>query len=843
VRPDEQLVEKLAAAILDGSPVDWAAVESSSETTARPLVRQLRVLAAVAELHRPDPLSPASVVRPQPARPDPLPACHPVQWGHLQLRERIGRGGFGEVYRAWETRLDREVALKLLPVLQVPGDRSASTIIEEGRLLARVRHPNVVTIYGAEQIAGRIGLWMEYVRGQTLEQILEERRIVSPTQALSIGLELCRAVSAVHRAGLLHRDIKTHNVMRADDGRILLMDFGTGRDLEDDAASDLAGTPLYLAPEVLEGHPATVRSDIYSLGVVLYRLVTGSYPVLARTVHGVRRAHARGDRIAVQAARRDVPAKLARVVERASHPRPEGRYASADALYADLAGLTPQARMTRLAHAVGIAAACMLILGVSWELAGRFVEPSRTPSALVAGLVTASPSPLEQPIIAVLPFENLGSGTDGDLLVDSLTAGLIRQLGVIDGLQVRSVESSFRVRDGQHDLADVARRLRVNLVVQGTARVSDGRLRIDAALVSVAGGATLWSRPVDVELRAERDLAGLIEALTRMIVNELRLKLAPTQRRYETDVATLRTYLKARALRDARGSGALESITLFEEVIRVDPAFAPAKAALASVYGFLASQYPGVEGNTIPPEEAAARMDPLIRSALDIDPILAEAHAANGHLHAMGLRWAQADASFRRAIALEPTLTSLYGDFAVSTLLPSGRVDEALAVLEAALEADPLSLDLRRVLSYVQLSAGLYREARDTARDVLAVDPTLPYVENHLRWALLFNGERAEALELFERHSVGRPGVRGYIHAINGRRAEAESIAAQFDHFPHRQAEIFGLLGDEDRALEALERLAALNPARAAAFLNHPELGLRGDPRAEAFRRRLRSRQ
>jgi tetratricopeptide (TPR) repeat protein len=189
----------------------------------------------------------------------------------------------------------------------------------------------------------------------------------------------------------------------------------------------------------------------------------------------------------------------------------------------------------------------------------------------------------------------------------------------------------------------------------------------------------------------------------------------------------------------------------------------------------------------------------------------------------------------------------VYADFVLSTLLPWGRLDESLDLLEAALEADPLALDLRRVLADAQLNAGLYAEARDNARRVLAVDTTHPYVEYILTWALLFNGERAEALERLEEWVgrpgglPGRPGVRGYIHAINGRRAEAEAIAAQFDvQFPQRQAEIYGLLGDKDRALEALERLAALNPGRAATFLNHPEIGLRDDPRAEAFRRKLR---
>ena len=383
--PSDPLVDDLADAILDGTPIDWAAAESSPDGTARPLVSQLRVLAAVAELHRGTTLSTSTLSQVTPSRLEPKVADAPVLWGHLRLVERIGRGAFGELYRAWDTRLDREVALKLLPAGPSSGDRAASAILQEGRLLARVRHPNVVTIYGAEQIADQIGLWMEFVRGHTLEQILDQRKVVSAAEAVGIGLELCRAMSAVHGAGLLHRDIKTHNVMRAEDGRIVLMDFGTGRDLEDDAGSDLAGTPLYLAPEVLQGQQATVRSDIYSLGVLLYHLVTGAYPVHARTLRELRRAHERGERTAVQTARRDVPLKFARVIERAIDPRPERRYESADALGADLAALKPRPRIVRLAYAVGVAAAFILVAGVGWEVAGRQVGSSRTPSALLAG--------------------------------------------------------------------------------------------------------------------------------------------------------------------------------------------------------------------------------------------------------------------------------------------------------------------------------------------------------------------------------------------------------------------------------------------------------------------------
>ena len=193
--PSERLVDDLADAILDGTPIDWAAAESSSEGTARPLVRQLKVLAAVAELHRGTPPSASTLSQVAPSRLEPKAADAPEHWGHLRLVERIGRGAFGEVYRAWDTRLDREVALKLLPAGRSAGDRAASAIIHEGRLLARVRHPNVVTIYGAEQIADQIGLWMEFVRGHTLEQILEQRKVFSAAEAVE------------HRSRALSRDV------------------------------------------------------------------------------------------------------------------------------------------------------------------------------------------------------------------------------------------------------------------------------------------------------------------------------------------------------------------------------------------------------------------------------------------------------------------------------------------------------------------------------------------------------------------------------------------------------------------------------------------------------------
>ena len=668
---DQQLID-LAGAVLDGEAIDWDAAESRADPADRALVRHLRLVSSVAASQQP-----------------PLPD----QWGPLRLLERVGSGAFGDVFRAWDTRLDREVALKLIPVpAGASGDRQGS-IIREGQLLARVRHPNVVTIYGAEQIGDRIGLWMEFVRGKTLEDELRESGPFAPGAVVDAGGEVCRAVSAVHRAGLLHRDIKAQNVMRSDDGRIVLMDFGAGGELVAGAAPDRTGTPLYVAPEVLDGGAATVRSDVYSVGVLLYHLATRLYPVAGRTLHDVRVAHARDERIGIRTVQPGLARPLVRVVERAIDPQPERRQESAEALLDDLVAIQRGPARKVLRFGLALAAALLLIV--------------------------------------------LGSG----------------------GTDRNAVQ-------GQPQAA--------------ASQAPDG-----------------------------------------------------------IDAETYQLYLRARTLRDERGERIRAAVPLFQEVIRKAPDFARAEAALAAAYGYLAANYPTVGANTIPPREAEALIEPLAHRALEADPSLAEAHAANGFVHAFRQRWQDAEASFRHAIELEPTLPSLYGDFVISTLLPWGRLDESLAVLRRGLAANPHSLDVRRVLIRVQINARQYDEAIANCKLVLDANPTMPYVRFFNAWALLLKGERAEALKRIEAMSAGLPGMRGYIHAIRGERAEAEAIAAQFAHLPQRQAEIHGLLGDRDRAFEALERLAAINPVRAAAELSRPELGLGDDPRIAALRATL----
>ena len=648
--PDDALIDRLAAAILDGTPVDWQAAESSSAATRR-LVEQLKVLATVAEVHLG---APAVSVE--------------ERWGHLRLVERIGRGSFGEVYRAWDSRLDREVALKLLPAGGASEGGRASEVMHEGRLLARVRHPNVVTIYGAEQISDRIGLWMELVGGRTLEQILQENSALGVDDAVAIGLELCGAVAAVHRAGLLHRDIKTDNVMRADDGRIVLMDFGTGRELGDGAGSDLAGTPLYLAPEVLEGRPATVQSDIYSLGVLIYRLVSGAYPVRAETVREVRGAHARRERVPIRAVRPDVPGRLARILDRATDPDPGGRYSNVEALGRDLHALKPGQKRTRMATAAALAAALTLAVTLGWDVSGR-----------------------------------------GE------AAGLSQQ---------------------------------------------------------------------------------------------------------------------AQALIERRGiPNALKAAELFQRLIAEDPASARGHAGLATAHAFMSLPYRGLAYDTAYPVMRQAAM-----RALQLDPSLAEAHAAMGWVYAFERQWEKAETAFRRAIELNPRLTYAYTSYSISTLQPLKKYDAALRLLKVAAAHDPLSLDVQREIGEIQLFSGRYAEALGTFQRLSEREPDFPFVHTYLARALTLTGKATDAFPLLE------PGVPylALAYVTSGRRAEAERLAAESERYPFRLAVVSAALGDTERAIRAMERAAVVEPHRIGRLFIEPEIvALRGDPRMTALRRRF----
>lgn len=354
--PEHDRLKRLTIRLAEGDFIDWEAEERAASTESeRADVRELRLVAAMVRFqHEIQAAPPGSDLSDQlslarssagllessasGAESRTAEGNAPVlragsRWAHLEILERVGAGAWGEVYRARDTRLDRTVALKLLyREVSGPGDE----IIREARILARVRHPNVVTVFGADRVNGRVGIWMEFLQGETLERVLRSRGTLDPREAALIGSDLCRALSAVHAAGILHQDLKLANVMRAQGGRIVLTDFGLGRESRPSPELDpnraVSGTPLYMAPEVLRGETAGPRSDLYSLGVVLFALVTGTLPVRASSLAGLRRRHETGEVRHARDLRPDLPQAFAAALDRLLSKDPRSRFATAGAV-------------------------------------------------------------------------------------------------------------------------------------------------------------------------------------------------------------------------------------------------------------------------------------------------------------------------------------------------------------------------------------------------------------------------------------------------------------------------------------------------------------------------------
>jgi TolB-like protein/Tfp pilus assembly protein PilF len=808
MRPSEPDVDDAVRAVLDGTSVDWTGLETSEDLETRSLSEQLKVLSAIGAVHRAE--------------------APETRWGHLRLLEKVGAGAFGQVYRAWDTRLDREVALKLLPA--TAGD-SGSPVIEEGRLLARVRHPNVVTIYGAELIDGQIGLWMEFVRGRTLEALLRSGHQFSLDDVLAIGRELCRAVTAVHAAGLVHRDIKAQNVMRADDGRVVLMDFGAGRDVLD-AGPTRTGTPLYLAPELFAGQPATVRSDVYSIGVLIYRLLTGGYPVTGRSIHDLRRAHEQEERVGLTSVRPDLPPRLASVIERATAATPAERYPSCDALAEELNAINAPRQPRRPTLGLVAAAIAVLAIWAGWEWLAR--SSARATSSTAAGVAFA---PAERPIIVVKPFRNHRGDADSEFLVDGLTYELIRNLAVIDGIDVRSAASSFALKGKEITLAAIGQQLGVNLVLEGSVSGSGEQVRVQAQFAQVGGDTPIWVGKFD---RRVTDMLAIQDEIARAVVNQLRLTLGRGQRLYNLDSEASTLYLKARTLVERRGTPSAEAaVPLFEQIIARDPSFAPAYAGLADAYAFMSQDLPDVLG--LPHQQALTLMRTAAERAIALDPLLPEAHAALGLLHSREFAWQDAEQAFERAIALNPSLTHAYTSYVLTTLVPLGRFDEADTLLQEARRRDPLSLSVKREQAALEILRNNPTEAVRLLEDILAVDPGFTYVTLLLARAQSLAGRIDDAMPYWNSVSgrVGSQHWMAYAFVRAGRRAEIERLMAQ-PQVAYRQVLFHAALDDVDGAIEALERAADEAPHRTVRLIQYPELeAVRRDARFQTIRARF----
>jgi serine/threonine protein kinase len=330
----ESALMTVAEAVADGSPVDWERAAKDREAMASRLAN-LKAIALLASTSRAlaEDIDDTFATRDLGSMPaDPSSASLPESWGRLRILGRLGQGSFGDVFRAFDPDLEREVALKLRRPTGAGTDHEGDRFINEARRLAKVKHPNVLVVHGVDRLDGQVGIWCEFIKGKTLEQWLREHGPLGAQEAALIGADLCRALAAVHRAGLVHRDVKSANVMREEGGRIVLMDFGcVGERIAAGGANPsgfVYGTPLYMAPEQLNGARPAPAADIYSLGVLLYHLATGAHPIEAGSFDELLYKHQHGEFVPLRDRRPELPGEFIGVTERALSPRPEDRYAS-----------------------------------------------------------------------------------------------------------------------------------------------------------------------------------------------------------------------------------------------------------------------------------------------------------------------------------------------------------------------------------------------------------------------------------------------------------------------------------------------------------------------------------
>ena len=344
----DDVLERAIDGVADGAVVNWGALQGLARSDEeRAELKWLQVLGDLANLHRSshDEEADADSSERTHAVPAASQAVGLENWGRYRLVRRLGAGSFGSVYCAWDPQLERNIAIKILHE-HVADDRLKHRLLREGRALAKVQHPNVVQVFGVEEHGSRVGLCMELVSGETLAGVVRSRGLLSHGEATVVGQDVCRALAAVHAAGYLHRDVKAQNVMRDKGGKIVLMDFGTGRGASSGRPGGLVGTPVYMAPEVLDGQPASVQSDIYAVGVLLYLLASGHYPVEGGTLLDLVDAHKAGRRHPLLERRPDLPMAFVSVVSRALAVNPAERWPSAAAMLEALEGAKPGADWT-----------------------------------------------------------------------------------------------------------------------------------------------------------------------------------------------------------------------------------------------------------------------------------------------------------------------------------------------------------------------------------------------------------------------------------------------------------------------------------------------------------------
>jgi eukaryotic-like serine/threonine-protein kinase len=773
--------------------------------------------------------------------------------GPYEVLAPLGAGGMGEVYRARDTRLGRDVAVKVLPARLQESPEALERFEREARLVASLSHPNILALHDFGQDGGVVYAVTELLEGETLRQRLS-RETLSPHKVIEVGVGMAEGLAAAHAKGVVHRDLKPENVFLTTDGRVKILDFGLARlggqapGASETSAPTSApsatepgmvlGTVGYMSPEQVKGGGADVRSDIFSFGCVLYEMVSGRRAFAARTAAE-----------ASAAILRDTPELPAsslpwhRIIRRCLEKSPDERFQSArDLAFAlkEASGAQPSPTLSA-ARPRHWRAAAFLLVAVLVLAAAVLILRQRS---------TRASAKIES--VAVLPLANLSGDPQQQYFADGMTEELITALAKISSLRVTSRTSVMRFKGSSKSLPEIAKELGVDAVVEGSVAHGGSRVKITAQLIDAAKDRHLWADSFE---RDVTDVLALQGEVARAIAGEIGVRLTSQERtglssQKRVDPEAYEAYLQGQFhMGKGTAPDSRKALEYFQQAVAKQPDYALAHAGVAIAYERLASS----AYNLLSPKEAFPAATAAALRALELDPSVAEAHASLAWgSFVFDHDWTAAERQYREALRLSPNYDGGHRSFAIF-LMRMGRFEEAIREVKRAHELDPLSLEGNIAPGMVLHHAGRDEEAIPWFRHALDMD------ENFARahWGLGLSlaalkrydeaiAELRKAVELSQGSGV-QLGSLGYAYAAAGRRAEALEVVERLKALSKEQyvppaavALVLSGLGDRDGAMEWLERANAERDPWATQlnieFMFDP---IRSDPRFQDLVRRV----
>ena len=789
---------------------------------------------------------------------------------HYRIVSKLGAGGMGEVYLAQDTKLDRKVALKILPADVAANQDRMRRFVQEAKAASALNHPNIITIYEIEQIDSIHFIATEFIAGETLRE-RGRKASMKLREVLDVAAQIASALSAAHTAGIVHRDVKPENIMMRADGIVKLLDFGLAKLTEplppesvDDEAETKAlvqtdsgvvlGTVAYMSPEQARGLAVDARTDIFSLGVVIYELVAGQAPFGGATKSDLIVALLERDPPPLARFIAEAPAELERIVMKALDKDREERYQTAKDLLIDLKRLRRKlvvdAEIERTsskgsgsgeakpsyAREIGLtgsraaahtafdnsrvtSSAEYIVSGIKQhKLAGAIALLVLVIGAVGLSLyLHARNTEVAIESIAVLPFEDQNHDLDTEYLSDGVTESIINSLTQLPNLRVIARSSVFRYKGKQTDPITVANELGVRAVLTGRIMQRGENLTVSAELIDARDKKQLWGERYE---RKVSDLLSVQRDIAQQITDNLRLKLSGTEKdrltkHYTENPEAYQLYLKGRYFLNARTEESTgKAIEYFQQAIAKDPVYALAYSGLADSYSALV--FP-VEAVT--PREAMPKAKEAATKALAIDNSLAEAHASLGYVKFyFDWDWPGAETEFKRGIELNPAYAEGHHYYS-HYLVAMGRDEESLTESRRCLELEPLNLLLNVHLGWHYLYTRQYDQAANQLQKTLEMDANFAQTHRWLGLALEQQTRSAEAIEelqkaitLFGGNTLTETEL-AHAHAVSGKREEAQKElarlkeTAQHKYVPAYQiAAVYAGLGEKDQAFAWLDK-------------------------------------